>query len=205
MSLQPKPHLSFEDWLEGERAALEGRSEYIGGEVFAMTGASAAHNAIVRNVGSELRTQMKGRPCQVYANDMKVRVNASGAGTYPDLVAFCTQPEFQDNRSDVLLNPSLIVEVLSDSTEAYDRGGKFALYRQIPSLREYLLISQHQVQVDLYTRGSDDRWTLTDFTDLTDSVPLGSVDCTLALAEVYRRADRDRAPVPRIPRIPRLP
>ncbi len=185
MSLQPKPHLSFEDWLEGERAALEGRSEYIGGEVFAMTGASAAHNAIVRNISGQLWTQMKGRPCQVYANDMKVRVNASSAGTYPDLVAFCTQPEFQDSRSDVLLNPSLIVEVLSDSTEAYDRGGKFALYRQIPSLREYLLISQHQVQVDLYTRGDDDRWTLTDFTALTDSVPLGSVDCTLALAEVY--------------------
>ena len=89
----------------------------------------------------------------------------------------------------MLLNPSLIVEVLSDSTEAYDRGGKFALYRQIPSLREYLLISQHQVQVDLYTRGDDDRWTLTDFTALTDSVPLASVDCTLALAEVYDKVE----------------
>jgi Uma2 family endonuclease len=184
MSLQPKPHVSFEDWLEGERAALEGRSEYIGGEVFAMTGASAAHNGIVTNISSELRTQMKGRPCQVYANDMKVRVRASNAGTYPDLVAFCAEHEFQDGRRDVLLNPSLIVEVLSDSTEAYDRGGKFALYRQIPSLREYLLVSQRQVQVDLYTRGDDDRWTLTDFTALTDSVPLASVDCTLALAEI---------------------
>jgi Uma2 family endonuclease len=185
MSLQPKPHLSFEDWLEGERAALEGRSEYVGGEVFAMTGASAAHNGIVRNISGQLWTQMKGRPCQVYASDMKVRVNASGAGTYPDLVAFCGEPQFQDGRRDLLLNPSLIVEVLSDSTEAYDRGGKFALYRQIPSLREYLLISQHQVQVDLYTRGDDDRWTLTDFTGLTDSVPLASVACTLAVAEVY--------------------
>ncbi|WP_157817820.1 Uma2 family endonuclease [Candidatus Thiodictyon syntrophicum] len=82
MSLQPKPHLSFEDWLEGERAALEGRSEYIGGEVFAMTGGSAAHNAIVMNVGGQLWTQMQGRPCQVYANDMKVRVGAANAGTY---------------------------------------------------------------------------------------------------------------------------
>ena len=189
MSLQPKPHLSFEDWLEGERAALEGRSEYVGGEVFAMTGASAAHNGIVRNIIGQLWTQMKGRPCQVYANDMKVRVSASSAGTYPDLVAFCAEPEFQDGRRDVLLNPSLIVEVLSDSTEAYDRGGKFALYRQVPSLREYLLISQHQVQVDLYTRGGDDRWTLRDFTSLTDSVPLGSVDCTLALSEVYDKVD----------------
>ena len=92
MSLQPRPHLSFEDWLEGERAALEGRSEYVGGEVFAMTGASATHNAIVMNISGQLWTQMKGRPCQVYANDMKVRVGASGAGTYPDLVAFCAEP-----------------------------------------------------------------------------------------------------------------
>ncbi len=189
MSLQPKPHLSFDDWLEGERAALEGRSEYIGGEVFAMTGASAAHNGIVRNISGQLWTQMKGRPCQVYANDMKVRVRASDAGTYPDLVAFCAEHEFQDGRRDVLLNPSLIVEVLSNSTEAYDRGGKFALYRQIPSLREYLLVSQHQVQVELYTRGDDGRWVLTDFTALTDSVPLTSVGCTLALAEVYDKVE----------------
>ncbi len=189
MSLQPKPHLSFEDWLEGERAALEGRSEYIGGEVFAMTGATAAHNAIVMNVGGQLWTQMQGRPCQVYANDMKVRVRAANAGTYPDLVAFCAKHEFQDGRRDLLLNPSLIVEVLSDSTEAYDRGGKFALYRQLPSLRDYLLVSQHQVQVDLYTRGEDDRWTLTDFSALSDRVPLTSVDCTLVLAQIYDKVE----------------
>ena len=132
---------------------------------------------------------LKGRPCQVYANDMKVRVSASSAGTYPDLVAFCAQPEFQDGLQDVLRNPSLIVEALSDSTEAYDRGGKFAPYRQIPSLREYLLVSQCQVQVDLYTRGNDDRWTLTDFTVLTDIVRLDSVDCALALADIYDKVE----------------
>ena len=186
---QPKCQVTFEDWLAGERAAIESRSEYIGGEIFAMTGASAAHNGIVMNIGSELRAQMKGRPCQVYANDMKVRIRTANAGTYPDLVAFCAQHEFQDGRRDLLLNPSLIVEVLSDSTEAYDRGGKFALYRQIPSLREYLLVSQHRVQVDLYTRGEENRWTLRDFTALTDTVTLASVDCTLALAEVYDKVE----------------
>jgi len=189
MLLQPKPHLTFDDWLEAERASLEGRSEYIDGEVFAMTGASAAHNAIVMNIGSALHTQMKGRPCQVYANDMKVRVRTSNTGAYPDLVAFCAEHEFQDNRRDILLNPSLIVEVLSGSTEAYDRGDKFALYRQIPSLREYLLVSQHQVAVDLYTRGEDGRWILTDFSDLNDSIHLASVDCTLDLAEVYDKVE----------------
>ncbi|HYN78707.1 MAG TPA: Uma2 family endonuclease [Lamprocystis sp. (in: g-proteobacteria)] len=189
MSMQPKPQVTFEDWLAGERAAIECRSEFIGGEIYAMTGASAAHNGIVRNISGELWTQMKGRPCQVYANDMKVRIRTADAGTYPDLVAFCTEHEFQDGRRDLLLNPSLIVEVLSDSTEAYDRGGKFALYRQIPSLREYLLVSQHRVQVDLYTRGGDNRWTLRDFSALTDSVNLTSVDCTLALAEVYDKVE----------------
>jgi len=189
MSLAPKHHLSFDDWLEGERASLEGRSEYVGGEVFAMTGASVEHNAIVANIVRELGTQMKGRPCQVYANDLKVHIRSADAGKSPDLIALCGEHQFQDGRRDVLLNPSLIVEVLSDSTEAYDRGDKFALYRQIPSLREYLLVSQHRVQVELYSRSADGRWTLTDFSALTDSVPLASVDCTLSLAEVFDKVE----------------
>ena len=189
MALQPKPELSFEEWLEGERASLEGRSEYVGGEVVAMTGASAEHNVIVTNLIGELHSQMKGRPCQVYANDMKVRIVSADAAKYPDLVALCGEQVFQDGRRDVLLNPGLIVEVLSDSTEAYDRGDKFALYREIPSLTEYLLVSQHRVQVDLYTRGAEGRWFLMAFNALTDSIALTSVDCTLALAEVYDKVD----------------
>jgi Uma2 family endonuclease len=189
MSLQPKPQLTFEDWLEAERASLEGRTEYLGGEVFAMTGASVEHNAIVVNIASELRTQMKGRPCQVYANDLKVRIRPADAGKYPDLIALCGEHQFQDGRRDVLLNPSLIGAVLSDSTEAYDRGKKFSIYRQIPSLREYLLVSQHQVLVELYSRADDGRWTLSDFSALTDSVPLPSVGCTLSLAEVYDKVE----------------
>ncbi|MCB2261373.1 MAG: Uma2 family endonuclease, partial [Candidatus Thiosymbion ectosymbiont of Robbea hypermnestra] len=118
-------------------------------------------------------------------NDMKVIIHSANAGTYPDLVAYCGEPELLDNRRDVLLNPSLIVEVLSDSTETYDRGDKFALYRQIPSLREYLLVSQDQIRVELYRRGEDGRWTLTDYTGLEDQIPLASLDCTLALAELY--------------------
>lgn len=189
MSLQPKRTLSFDDWLEGERAALESRSEFVGGEIFAMTGASLAHNAIVSNIIREIGIQLKGRSCQVYANDVKIFIPAANAGKYPDLVSFCGEPELLDDRRDVLLNPSLIVEVLSDSTEAYDRGEKFALYRQLPSLQEYLLVSQHRVGVELYTRGEDDRWTLTDFAALTDRVPLASIDCTLALTEVYDKLE----------------
>lgn len=189
MSLQPKSQLTFEDWLEAERASLEERTEYVAGEVFAMTGASVEHNAIVVNIASELRTQMKGRPCQVYANDLKVRIRPADAGKYPDLIALCGEHQFQDGRRDVLLNPSLIVEVLSDSTEAYDRGKKFSIYRQIPSLREYLLVSQHQVLVELYSRADDGRWTLADFSAPTDRVPLPSVGCTLSLAEVYDKVE----------------
>ena len=189
MALQPKPHLSFDEWLEGERASLEGRSEYVAGEVFAMTGASVEHNAIVGNILGQLWTQMKGRPCHVYANDLKVRIRSADAGKYSYLIALCGEHEFQDGRRDVLLNPSLICEVLSDSTEAYDRGNKFAIYRQIPSLREYLLVSQRRVLVELYSRGDDGRWTLSDYTALTDSVPLASVGCTLALAEVYDKVE----------------
>lgn len=193
MSLQPKPILTFEDWLEDERAALEGRSEYIDGEVFAMAGASFDHNAIVSNINRELSIQLKGRPCQVYANDMKVFIRSANASTYPDLVAFCGEQESLDDRRDVLLNPSLIVEVLSDSTEAYDRGDKFAMYRQISSLREYLLISQSRVLAELYTRGEDGRWTLTDCSARDDQVPLQSLDCTLALTEIYDKVQLETA------------
>jgi Uma2 family endonuclease len=189
MSLQPKPQLTFDEWLEAERASLDERTEYLAGEAFAMTGASVEHNAIVVNIARELSIQMKGRPCQVYANDLKVRIRTADAGKYPDLIALCGEHQFQDGRRDVLLNPSLIVEVLSDSTEAYDRGKKFSIYRQIPSLREYLLVSQHQVLVELYSRADDGRWTLADFSALSDSVPLPSVGCLLSLAEIYDKVE----------------
>ena len=117
----------------------------------------------------------QGPSLPVYASDVKVLIRAANAGKYPDLVALCGEPELLDERRDVLLNPNLIVEVLSDSTEAYDRGEKFALYRQLPSLQEYLLVSQSRVGVELYTRGQDDRWTLTDYSALTDRVPLASI------------------------------
>jgi len=189
MLLQPKPIPTFDDWLANERAAIEGRSEYIDGEVFAMTGAREQHNLIVTNLIGELHPQLKGRPCRVYANDMKVRICTANAGTYPDLVALCGEHEFLDERRDLLLNPSLIVEVLSNSTEAYDRGDKFAIYRRIPSLTEYLLISQYRLAVELFSRGADDRWTLSEFTALDATVTLASVGCTLTLAQIYDKVD----------------
>jgi Uma2 family endonuclease len=193
MSVKPEPQFSFDDWLADERAAFESRSEYVNGEVFAMTGGSEAHNLIVTNTVRELSTQMKGRPCRVYANDLKVRIRAANEGRYPDLIALCGERDFHDGRRDVILNPALVVEVLSDSTEAYDRGKKSAAYRLIPSLGDLLLLSQHEVHAELYTRQADGRWLLEDFTALTDRVPLESVGCTLSLAEVYDKVELEAA------------
>jgi Uma2 family endonuclease len=189
MAVKPYPAYSFDDWLEAERAAPDSRSEYVRGEVFAMTGASEAHNLIVTNVTREISLQFKGRPCRLYANDLKLRVDTADAGLYPDLMALCGERAFYGDRRDVIQNPDLIVEVLSDSTEAYTRGDKFALYRQIPSLKEYLLLSQHQVRAELFTRQLDDRWLLSDCGGLGDIVQLESIGCTLALAEVYDKVD----------------
>ena len=191
MSLQPKAHLSFEEWLAGERASLDDRYEYVGGEVFAMSGGTLEHNAIISNIVRDLGTQMKGRPCQVFGSGLKLRVQAADAGKYPDLMALCAEPEFSDGRRDLLLNPSLIGEVLSSSTEGYDRGDKFNLYRRIPSLREYLLVAQHRVLVELYTRGTDGRWMLSSFEELSDQVRIESIDCALTLAEVYDKVSFD--------------
>jgi Uma2 family endonuclease len=191
MSLQTKRQPSFEGWLAGERASLDDRCEYVGGEVVAMSGGTIEHNAIISNIVRDLGNQMKGRPCQVFGSGLKLRVQAADAGEYPDLMALCSEPQFYDGRRDLLLNPSLIGEVLSSSTKGYDRGDKFNLYRRIPSLREYLLVAQHRVLVELYTRGTDGRWMLSSFEALADQVRIESIDCALTLAEVYDKVSFD--------------
>lgn len=189
MALQPTPHLSFEDWLEGERAALDERCEYVNGEIFAMSGGTAEHHAIIGNLFGQIWNQIKGRPCRVYGQGMRLQIKAADAGKYPDLMALCGEQAFHDGRRDLLLNPSLIVEVLSDSTEGYDRGGKFALYRQLPSLREYVLVAQDRVSVEIFTPGDQGRWVLEAYEDLEATVQLPSIGCTLALAEIYDGID----------------
>ena len=189
MSIQPQPFYSIEDWLADERRALEMRSEYVDGEVFAMTGAREAHNLIVTNISGELRNALKDRPCRVYSSDMKVYIQASNEGRYPDLAALCGEREFHDERTDLLLNPALIVEVLSESTESYDRGDKFASYRLIPSLREYLLVSQTRMLAELYCRQDHGCWLFSDFTQPSDRIPLDSIGCQLSLAEAYDKVE----------------
>jgi Uma2 family endonuclease len=185
MTAQLVPQLTFDDWLASERAAVDRRSEYVAGEVFAMTGATEGHNLIVANLIRELGNSLKSKPCRVYASELKVRIESDAVGAYPDVMVICGERLFYDDRRDVVTNPTLIVEVLSHSSEAYDRGDKFKHYRTLTSLQAYLLLSQDQVQAELFVRQPDGTWNLSAFTDASDRIPLSAVDAELLLGEVY--------------------
>ena len=186
MSYQEKTRVTPEQYLALERQA-EHKSEYYDGEIFAMTGASLKHNRITLNIGSELNVQLKTRECQAFTSDQRVHVPAIGLYTYPDVVVVCGEPQFADEHVDTLLNPTLIVEVLSKSTEDYDRGSKFRHYRSIPSFAEYLLVTQDEYRVEHNVRQADGRWLLTEYHSLEDAIPLDSIHCSLPLKEIYAK------------------
>lgn len=158
------------------------------GEVFAMAGASRAHNLIALNLGSELRTQLSGRPCEVYVTDMRVAVEAHGLYTYPDAVVVCGEPRFLDAELDMLLNPIVLVEVLSPTSDRFDRGRMFSRYRSLPSLREYVLVAQDECRMERYTRRGEE-WVLSEFTRAEDGLNLESIGCVVPLRETYARVE----------------
>jgi Uma2 family endonuclease len=185
VSTQPKPRLTPEEYLAIERAA-EFRSEYYDGEMFAMAGTSTSHDLIAGNLYMSLRAQVRGRKCRIYTGEIRVRV---GKGyTYPDISGVCGDERLGDSQFDILLNPNFLAEVLSPSTEAYDRGRKFEQYRTIESLSQYLLIAQDRVHLDLYTK-STDGWNLKSYDSLTDQVQLESIGCTVNIADLYEDID----------------
>ena len=188
MVLQSTPHVTPAEYLAADRAAPR-KSEYLGGEVFAMGGASERHNLVVANVVAELRRQLKGRPCRVYPSDMRVRIKETGLYAYPDVTVVCGRADFDDEQRDTLLNPTLIVEVLSKSTESYDRGEKCAHYRKLPSLAEYVLIAQDKILVEHYVRQPQQQWLLSDASTVQQSLHLPAIQCALDLAEVYDKVD----------------
>ena len=188
MATQPKSFLTPEQYLEIERKA-DFRSEYFNGEMFAMAGAQRAHNQLVASLIGELGQQFRGRPCDVYPSVMRLRVSATGLYTYPDVSVACGEQRFADSSVDTLLNPSVIVEVLSPSTEAYDRGRKFEQYQSIESVREYVLVASDRVHVDLYTRLADGRWLLTSASRLEDALNLESVQARIVLSDVYEKVE----------------
>lgn len=188
MSTQPKTLLTPEQYLEIERRA-ETRSEYWQGEMFAMSGASRAHNLLALRLASTLDQQLRGKPCEVYSSDMRVHIPATGLYTYPDVVGVCGEPQLADEHFDILLNPVFLAEMLSPSTEAYDRGRKFEHYRTVESLQEYLLVAQDRMQADLYTRQPDGSWLLRGASRPEDRLELKSLGCQLSLGELYEKVN----------------
>ncbi len=175
--------LSPEEYLAFERAS-EDRHEYADGEIFAMSGGTIAHSEITGNIYGELRNAVRPRGCRVLNGDMRIHIEATGRYVYADALILCDKPLFHDGRMDTLLNPKLVVEVLSDSTEAYDRGDKFAGYRTIPSLRTYVLASQKEPRIEVFSRQADGSWVLRAYGPGERAV-LTDIDVLLDVDAVY--------------------
>jgi Uma2 family endonuclease len=199
MSTAALKRISEAEYLDRERLAVE-KSEYFDGEIFAMAGASFAHNQIGGNLYLALRLRLNGKPCQPLMSDMRIHIPQRRKFTYPDISVVCGKPEFSPGPSDNLLNPRVIFEVLSPSTEAYDRSAKFRHYQAIESLAEYVLVEQDSADIDCFTRAGDDAWILRSYSGLDAVLSLNSIDCQLPLAEIYTGVEfppvslRDRIP-----------
>lgn len=182
-----QPRYTPERYLALERAS-DHRSELINGQIYAMTGASFVHNTIVANILTSLRSRLRDRGCSVLSSDMRVKASATTMYTYPDVVALCEPPLLEDSHGDTLLNPAVIFEVLSDTTERYDRGEKFAHYRRIESLREYILVAQDTARVERFVRHGD-HWVFSDVTDRAGSLMIETLGCEISLSDIYDRVD----------------
>jgi Uma2 family endonuclease len=188
MSAQPHARLTEEEYLAIERAA-EFKSEYYDGHMYAMAGASASHAQITVNLAGELRSALRQKPCGIFANDLRVRVPPARFYTYPDVAVVCGPMQFADDQKDTLLNPTLLIEVLSTSTESHDRAFKFDRYAEIESLRELALVSQFVPRIEVFRRQESNQWLFVKVTGLESSCTLESVGATIPLSEVYHRIE----------------
>lgn len=189
MSVQVKPRYTLEEYFELERTSEE-RWEYFNGEVFCMSGVSPNHSRIERNAIIALSIKLGSRSCEVFTADMRIKVPAAPPYRYADLSVLCDEPVFEKiGGVEALTNPVIIVEILSASTEAYDRGDKFTNYKSITSLREYLLVAQHRPHITHYLRQAGEKWEYEEVNNLSAIISLPSLDCTLALSEVYRNVE----------------
>ena len=204
MTALPKRKLTEAEYLAIERAA-EFKSEFFNGEMFpmqgpggplGMAGATFAHNSVKENLSNALAYARRGGPFQVLSSSMRVTVKPTGLYTYPDILVVCGQPQFPDAEStDVLLNPAVIIEVLSPSTEKYDRGAKFRHYQQLPSLKEYVLVAQDEPVCERFVRQPDDSWLLTTVTGLTNSLAFATVEASVPLTEIYSGITFEEKPI----------
>lgn len=184
MSTLPNSFLTPEEYLAIERKA-EYKSEYFRGRMYAMSGASWVHNLLATRLTRLIDTHLDGKPCRVVGSDMRIHVAPDGLYTYPDLAVVCGQPQFVDAVVDTILNPVLLIEVLSPSTENYDRGLKAKMYRDIPSLQELLLVSQDRHEVELYRRRPDGSWSILERKGSDAVIELESIGYQLGLARLY--------------------
>ena len=185
MSAQPLPKLTVEEYLEIERTS-DTKHEFFAGQMYDMAGGTYEHAILVPNLIVEIGSRLKGTNCRIASNDLLVRTAPDGLHTYPDITIICGEPNLADDQRDVLLNPILLVEVLSKSTEAHDRGTKFAEYRRIETLRDYVLVSQTEPRVEVFSRAEGATWTLRDYAGLEAACELPAIDCSLPLADIYR-------------------
>lgn len=186
-SVAIQTQLTPEEYLTRERKAIT-KSEYVSGKIIAMAGASFTHNIITTNLSTVLNNQLMDGDCMVMTSDMRVKASATSSYFYPDVVIVCDKPRFEDDTFDILLNPIVILEVLSPSTEDYDRIDKFSHYQRLASLKEYILVSQDEVYVEHYKRHGT-LWKPTEFRSLENVLSLTSIVCELSLRDIYRRID----------------
>jgi Uma2 family endonuclease len=177
-------HVTPERYLEMERASEE-KHEYYKGEVFAMSGASLRHNIIAKNFNGILIPFLKGQSCDIFGSDLRIHIPENSLFTYPDFSIICGEPKTTDKEKDTVINPSVLVEILSKSTKDYDRGTKFSLYRSIKTLKEYILIDFLSISVELFAKQQDNSWKLTEYKQLSDNFYIAAIDLTLFLKDIY--------------------
>lgn len=193
MSAQPQVRLSPEEYLALDRSA-EFRSEYYDGFMVAMAGASFGHVRITRNLTVDLDLALMGKNCEVFPTELRLRVDPKRLYTYPDISVVCGEPKLADDHKDTLLNPVVLIEILSPSTEVHDRGFKFAHYQKLDSLQEYLLISQAEPRVETFRRQADGNWLYSDVRGLGETCRIHSIDCQILLSQIYRQVSFDPQP-----------
>lgn len=190
---EPAPkynYVSPEAYLAMERASQE-KHEYFKGKVFAMSGSSWKHNVIVKNINTLVLPFLKGKPCDMFGSDLRIHIPENSLYTYPDFSIICGKPETTDEEKDTILKPAAIIEILSKSTRDYDRGTKFSLYREIKTLKEYILVDSTRIFVELFRKQEDENWLLSEFKQLTDSFVISTIGLPLQLKDVYEDVSID--------------
>ena len=188
MSTQPKPYITPEQYLEIERAA-EYKSEYFDGEMFAMSGVRLNHATIVTNLVASIRAQLRGKNCRIAASDLRLQVRRRGPYFYPDIVVFCGKPKLADNWHDMLTDATVIIEVLSPSTEKYDRTFKFEHYAQLASLTDYIVVAQERMHVEQKTRQADESWAMGETSDADAVIGIASIGCSFRVGDAYEQVE----------------